>query len=292
MNIRSIKLFGLSALVLTLLIGTSSIQAQQIISDNKVDSGSAANSGALKDNKAAKKTVKTDSPAAPAAGGYDWTGAYIGAHAGYGWGKADTDFNPLPSAATFINLAPTTLQLRPRGFNGGVQGGYNWQFGHLVVGGETDFTWSDMRRTRTVTPITQNNGTPFPGAGFITTTQKTEWFGTLRPRLGYAAGKLLIYGTAGLAYGNVRSSANVDFRPFGTVQYPAFLSKTTAGWTAGGGMEIGITKHLSIKSEYLYYDLGKINTVASASPALPPFQVGYTWEAKAHTWNAGFNFRF
>lgn len=160
-----------------------------------------------------------------------------------------------------------------------------------MVGGETDMSWSDMRDTVTVSPIIQNNGTPFPG-GSVSVAQKTKWFGSLRPRIGVAAGRFLIYGTAGLAYGRVKNQANTDFRPFGTVQYAVNSSKTTAGWTVGGGVEIGVTRHISVKSEYLYYDLGKISAISNPSPALPPFQVGYTWEAKAHTWNSGINFRF
>jgi outer membrane immunogenic protein len=285
--IRLKNLFGLSALALAILVGTSSIQAQQIVSENKVESNPTTENGSV------KKNTRPNETAAPAAGsGYNWSGFYVGGHAGYGWAKADTDVNPLPSAATFINLAPTTIELRPKGFNGGVQAGYNWQFGNMVVGGETDMTWSDMREDVVVSPIIQNNGTPFVGGGSISVAQKTKWFGSLRPRIGVAAGRFLIYGTAGLAYGRIKNQANVDFRPFGTVQYAINRSKTTAGWTAGGGLEIGVTKHISVKTEYLYYDLGKIDGIANPSPALPPFQVGYTWEAKAHTWNSGINIRF
>ena len=64
---------------------------------------------------------------------YNWTGFYIGGNVGYGWGNADTFFNPLPSAVAFVNLAPTTLGLDPQGVVGGVQAGYNWQAGKFVL---------------------------------------------------------------------------------------------------------------------------------------------------------------
>ncbi|HEY3102597.1 MAG TPA: outer membrane beta-barrel protein, partial [Pyrinomonadaceae bacterium] len=147
------------------------------------------------------------------------------------------------------------------------------------------------------TPIIKNNGTPFPGNGFLTAHQNTKWFGTLRPRLGIAFDRVLLYGTGGLAYGRVHYSANADFRPGAPTsipffQYPASFSKTKTGWTAGGGLEVGINKRWSWKAEYLYYDLRKESFTANPVPANPPFQVAYRWETRAHTLNTGLNFRF
>ena len=235
--------------------------------------------------------AKPNSPA-PSATSYNWEGGYIGGHVGWGRGRADTTFTPLPTAVQFINMAATSLRPIPRGFGGGAQGGYNWQTGHFVVGGEADITWSRMRGTATRTPIIQNNGTPFPGTGFLSTHQETKWFGTVRARAGIALDRVFLYGTGGLAYGHVNYSANSDFRPGGTVQYPASLSKTKTGWTAGGGVEVGIRKHWSWKAEYLYYDLGNLSVTANPAPANPPFQVAYTWQTRAHTFNTGINFHF
>jgi len=246
---------------------------------------------------AATRSAVPNSPAPAPATSYNWTGGYVGGHVGWGKGRANTSFTPLPNATQFIDMTPTTLRPDPSGFNGGVQGGYNWQMGHFVIGGEADISWSRMSGTATVTPIIKNNGTPFPGAGFLTAHQNTTWFGTLRPRAGIAFNRVLIYGTGGLAYGHVNYSANSDFRPGVPTQilffqYPASLSKTKTGWTVGGGVEVGINKHWSWKAEYLYYDLRKETFTANPVPVNPPFQVAYTWETKAHTFNTGINFRF
>lgn len=231
----------------------------------------------------------------PSATSSNWTGGYIGGHFGWGTGRADTTFTPLPTAAQFVDMAPTTLRPDPSGLSGGAQGGYNWQTGHFVVGGEADFSWSRMSGTATVTPIIKNNGTPFPGVGFLTAHQDTKWFGTVRLRAGAAFGRVFLYGTGGLAYGHVNYSANSDFRPVGPpgpFRYPASLSKTKTGWTVGGGGEVRINQHWSWKAEYLYYDLGNLSFTANPVPANPPFQVAYRWETKAHTFNTGVNFRF
>src|SRR5260370_33921921 len=99
---------------------------------------------------------------------YNWTGGYVGGHVGWGRGRANTTFPPLPNATQFIDLTPTTLRPDPSGFNGGAQGGYNWKMGHFVIGGEADISWSRMSGTATVMPIIKNNGTPFPGPGVLT----------------------------------------------------------------------------------------------------------------------------
>ena len=245
---------------------------------------------------AANGAAKPDTPLPPPAT-YNWTGGYVGGHAGWGRGRANTSFTPLPNAIQFIDLTPTTLRPNPSGFNAGAQAGYNWQSGHFVVGAEADLSWSRMSGTSTVTPIIKNNGTAFPGAGFLTAHQDTKWFGTLRPRAGIAFDRILIYGTGGLVYARVNYSANADFRP-GTptpilfFQYPASFSKMKTGWTAGGGVEVGINRHWSWKAEYLYYNLGNQSTTANPVPVNPPFQVAYSWQTRAHTFNAGINFRF
>ena len=102
---------------------------------------------------------------------YNWGGFYLGADIGYGWGEGDTKFTPLPSAAVFINLLPQTLNPDPRGVLGGAHVGYNWQGQGVVIGGEVDISGSDMRDSVKRSPITQNNGTPFPGGISSRTTE-------------------------------------------------------------------------------------------------------------------------
>jgi outer membrane immunogenic protein len=56
---------------------------------------------------------------------------------------------------------------------------------------------------------------------------------------------VLLFGTAGLAYGSL------------TVDSPGNLSETRTmpGWAAGLGGEVGLTQHWSAKAEWLYLDL-------------------------------------
>jgi len=159
---------------------------------------------------------------APAPVGYRWAGAYAGLNLGYQWGSVDA------SGA------------EPSGFAGGIQAGYNWQNNQFVYGLETDLQLSGADDT-------------FAGYQF-----SNPWFGTLRGRLGWSMNNILIYGTAGLAYGGL----DVDFAG-------ASEDNVELGWTVGLGMEIGFTPNWSAKIEYLYMDLG------SSSFALTGVSNGY-----------------
>jgi len=114
----------------------------------------------------------------------------------------------------------------PSGLMGGAQGGYNWQFGQFVVGAETDLQFSgadDM---------------------FAAWKFSNPWFGTLRGRAGYAMNNVMLYATFGLAYGG------------GRVELGGLKEANThIGWTAGAGMEVGLTPNWSAKAEYLFVDL-------------------------------------
>ena len=57
------------------------------------------------------------------------------------------------------------------------------------------------------------------------------WLSTVRGRAGYAFGGVLPYVTGGLAVGDIRAAT------------PGFAgaSNTSAGWTAGAGIEFGLT---------------------------------------------------
>jgi outer membrane immunogenic protein len=232
-------------------------------------------------------------PAADSEPPFNWTGPYVGIHVGYGWGDTDTSFSPLPSAARFSNLAPATLSPNTNGVAAGIQGGYNYQMGCFVVGIEADFSGSGMSGTQTVSPIIQSNGTALPGGGSLTAHQEINWFGTLRPRLGYAVTPgLLIYGTGGLAYGDVSYSANTDFRPGFTAYYPASAGETKVGWSLGAGVEYAFSRNWTVKTEYLRVDLGNESVTANPNIALPPFQVGYKFETSANILNIGLNYRF
>jgi outer membrane immunogenic protein len=205
--------------------------------------------------------------AAPAlaqpATGPDWTGFYIGLNAGGAWGSGNihtTVTQPViggyfdPDNIPAVNAAGSR-GFSPSGFTGGAQGGYNWQSGALVLGLETDFEALDLSQSRTVTQVYPFSG---PDTFTVSTSAKTNWMWTLRPRVGWAGGGWLIYGTGGLAVADV--DARQSFHDtFGAAMSNSH-SNTRTGWTLGAGVERAIAPGWSIRGEYLYADFGSTDS--------------------------------
>jgi len=147
---------------------------------------------------------------------FNWSGFYIGVMGGYGLSERAT-----------VNGIVTTGNHIKGGFAGGTIG-FNYQpVGSMfVIGAEADLSLSDARDT------------------FAPWKFSNPWFGTLRGRAGFALNRVLLYGTLGFALGC--GDADVT---------GSTVSRTHVGWTAGGGMEVGLTPNWSARVEYLFVDL-------------------------------------
>ena len=207
--------------------------------------------------------------AAPVPYLFNWTGLYLGVNAGWGFDRRNIDLAPGTGMAVFFaaNEFPTSIAPDANGFIGGGQIGYNWQMQNFVYGIEADFQGSAIKGNQTLSP------TPVIFVPFNTNGEKKlTWFGTVRGRLGLAANNWLFYVTGGLAYGETELSLNTV--PVGFACGPGFTcaigstSKVRAGWTAGGGVEYGLTPNWILRAEYLYIDLGSLsqNVTGSAGP--------------------------
>ncbi len=199
---------------------------------------------------------------------FTWTGVYLGINAGYGKGSSDGDAYCTNPAGVVSGLGCTAAQsggLTPSGGFVGGQIGANYQTGMFVWGVESDIHVSHINDSSTVVvpccipTFTSPNG-------FITRAQNLDWFGTVRGRLGLAIwDRTLVYGTAGLMYGEEVVNSNLVFPAIG---YQATSSATHSGWTAGGGIEYAFTNSLSAKLEGLYYNLGS-ETIAVTNAVAP-----------------------
>lgn len=206
--------------------------------------------------------VYTKAP--PVAAPYSWTGFYVGGNVGGAWGTSDATssigpgFNPVNAA--FLNALDSPT-LKPSGFTGGLQAGYNYQAGNVVFGVEADFDYFELSRSFAASaPI------PIGGGTFnVSSSVKTDWLFTARPRIGYAAGNALVYATGGLAVTNIRYKENFFDTPpfpFGDIESSS-VSSTRAGWTVGGGVEYALSNQWSAKLEYLYADFGSVSTTGT-----------------------------
>ena len=217
---------------------------------------------------------------------FNWTGFYIGVHGGIGGGNLDSSFR----SPVFTDEAGTfqygsDWSDNAFGAFGGAQVGYNYQSGpNWVIGAEADIAASGISAKHDANFIDIEDGVTFDDGSFRSEA-KVDWFGTIRGRIGYSWDNLLLYGTGGAAYGNVKVSAQ-DSEGFN------FFSKsdTQWGWTAGAGFEYGITPNITLKTEYLYVDLGNVdvNNIDFA----PDGFGSATFDAKFHTVKAGLNYKF
>ena len=184
----------------------------------------------------------------PPAAIWNWTGFYVGGHAGYGWAR-----DPFTDAI-FSGKAPLT-GIRANGVVGGFQAGANWQAGALVGGLEIDLSATGLKGSSS----TSSTGTQQTGSAVESQTDKFEMLGSARGRLGYLVWpNVLLYGTGGLAWTRLEQTRFQSF----TIPPALIVSTNTApswrfGWVAGVGAEtrIGATNWLA-RLEYLHYDFG------------------------------------
>lgn len=130
---------------------------------------------------AAPAAVAADLPAyepAPTAivSSSNWTGAYVGAQAGYGFGKAKNK---------------GASDTKPDGALVGAYAGYDYQFdgSPVVVGADTDLNFNTNKDRR----------------GGVR--NDLQWSGATRGKLGYGMDRVMVYGAAGVAYGGHRIKA-------------------------------------------------------------------------------------
>lgn len=197
---------------------------------------------------------------------YDWSGVYVGINGGYAFGNS--------SWGNSVNSGNFNV-------NGGVAGGtlgLNVQSGEFVYGLEGDMDWADIRGSSTTSATSV-----YCSAIFFPCTYKTsdDWLATARGRLGYAFNRVLVYGTGGAAFGDIKASES-------DITGADSSSNTEFGWTAGAGVEFAITDNITAKAEYLFVDLpnGSCSATACRAPAAVPVSFDTSLI------RAGLNFKF
>ncbi len=168
---------------------------------------------------------------AVATAGINWSGFYVGAHAGW-TGVNDRQRLYSPTFALGISNSDS-------GFLGGLHAGYNFQSGKMVYGVEADVSTTTLNKRFGI------------GAPFVATTGtiKLDFEGSIRGRLGYAMfDRGLLYGTAGVAIGHFKNSYR------SAAPFAESVTSTRVGLTVGAGFEYAVTRNLIARTEYRYTD--------------------------------------
>lgn len=217
-----------------------------------------------------RRSQTFSAPAVTSLPTFVWTGFYAGLHAGGAWGTNKSDL-------------PTAFSADHSGFIGGGQLGYNHQMGQAVVGVETDLSYIGNSLSKSFVN----------GLGATANLKRDNgWLGTTRIRLGFTpVERFMVYGTGGLAYGRTETAVMVT-SPAGAV----WTGKTDSpgiGWTVGGGAEYAFTNNISLKGEYLYYNIGKADgTLAASNAAAAGVAPTARVENRGHILRAGVNYKF
>lgn len=238
-------------------------------------------------NKSKGADASTDMNAAQNASSssYNWNGFYGGGNGGGGIGGADflsavgngvpfiegEFYQGFPDPATpGIIAAYRSHHADKPAVSIGVQAGYNYMVGGVLLGVEADVNYLNVDTSKTTYAL---GNSPFSPALYTFHNKlETNYVASLRPRVGFLVGDVLVYATGGVAMttlnyehdfrGTGDTYANFFGPPFvgPNIFEHASASRVVAGWTLGGGAELPILPNVSIRLEYLYTEFGKIST--------------------------------
>ncbi len=249
--------------------------------------------------------VASPALAQPDNGAVDWSGVYVGANAG--WNSTATQVHPssattnqltgLSNGAATVNVPPATFPTRQMDFSdqswaAGGQVGINKQHGNMVFGVEGDMDALGGRGQQFSSYALPATGLTTGSTVVIDRHTDPNWNASVRGRVGWAAGRMLLYGTGGVAFEDVRQSALYTYTPtpaagvaaanpganLGPFANGATADNTLVGWTVGGGAEYQVNKQVSIGAEYRHSDYGNttfgfVNPGAGATEENAPIHV-------------------
>ncbi len=195
----------------------------------------------------------------------NWAGFYGGAHAGV----AHSNTSIRDDDGTLFDTNGKTVFTPSTDPAGGVYAGYNFQWGNAVFGLEGDYTFVNAKK-----------------GGFIDSADdfkdsEIRGYGSVRGRLGLAAGDALFYTTGGIGFVDARVTGGDNF----TTELVKFKDFTAL--VAGGGVALKLTDNIAFRTEYLYYGFDEKTDTCTNCPDGPAFGGGVI-----HTARAGLTFLF
>ena len=204
---------------------------------------------------------------------YDWSGGYVGVNAGTAFNttkfKSDYSYTGQDDIGedelNLIDELDSSTEPGGAAFAAGVVAGYNVQMSSLVLGVEGDFNYLGFEGNtkNNVSDTFSQVMTSENVNAYEKIDYQGNWYGTMRARLGYAKDNFLVYGTGGLAYGELSLKQNLSASSDSeSASWNSQRDAWKLGWTLGGGIEYAVDRW-TLGLEYLYVDLG-----------------AYTWDSK------------
>jgi outer membrane immunogenic protein len=215
---------------------------------------------------------------------FSWTGFYIGAHVGTGWGTTESEINSISASfqgQQIFNAAGFVIpvsQTQSNGFLGGIQGGYNWQLSPwAVIGVEADFSWTGIKGTS-------------PCLVILACSTDHDWIATVAGRFGVTYDRALFYVKGGVAWAQTTYAASLNLG--GLASFTTSVDETRVGALFGTGIEYAFLPGWSAKIEYNYIDFGTDDYNFPLAIGPIAVNVGTAIREKEHLVKAGLNYRF
>jgi len=201
---------------------------------------------------------------------FTWTGFYVGGNVGAAWSGRDNCpiLNYIDNGVYSVasDYLPNCNSDRSTNFIGGIQAGYNWQFGGWLLGLEGDINWIGRNNNRGYDYATfdHDRGALYSWSG----NGGSNTLGTIRARLGVTMDRALFYVTGGVAFRNGDDNASITVTEYGRDErgrdhdrrdqyiFTRSGNGNKTGWALGGGLEYALTENLSTKIEYLHAQFG------------------------------------
>lgn len=169
---------------------------------------------------------------------FNWTGFYVGGHAGGGWFS-----DQLTSVNSNVDFAAGYVH--PASYGSGLLGGgyagFNYQIHRFIIGIDGDYSRSNLTASLLdVGPLSGRTTTKF---------DQVKWISAVTIRFGYVVDNWMVFAKSGAAWAGFEGTY---INPTGT----AISSDTRGGWTLGAGIEWSFNAHWSAKLEYDYANFG------------------------------------
>ncbi|MDA9420912.1 hypothetical protein XH97_01795 [Bradyrhizobium sp. CCBAU 53380] len=215
---------------------------------------------------------------------WNWSGGYIGGHAGGGYGR--TSFSNPYGPSIYGGIADTPA------FLAGGQIGYNWQNYNWVFGIELDASGA----------VSEGTNTCLAPSGFVVSANckaGPNLFATGTGRIGYAFGALghtLAYLKAGVAWQNNRGDVVNNFEAGYLPQQKTHFGYGRVGGIIGLGIEQALAPAWSVNVEYDYLHFGGPGVATASTVQFPPFAIlpanTTSLSSNYHIGKIGLNYHF
>lgn len=168
--------------------------------------------------------------------GYNWGGLYVGGFVGMAHGLWTVDF--------YRNNNHGHAELGADGFAGGAWVGYNVHSANNVVWGiEADLGRTNAKQMNNIF----DNDTSLTQYGMI---------GSVRGRLGIAMDRLMVYGTAGIAFATITNDIQKGRNAGEEIVWD---DQQEVGYAVGAGLEYAFSDRWRGRAEYIYSNFGSVS---------------------------------